>query len=93
MDADIGSWYERFADAPLRGPDDVPRKEISGNGSEDFWRGRVADIASDEDVALAVVVKKNDSLHVFGLVSTPIELKWGNRKLREAMKLMRAWVK
>ena len=90
---ELGSWYEVAKDAPLRGPDDLPRADIEGNGSEEFWRARIANIASDDDVALAVIVKKNDSLHVFGLISTAPQLKWGNRKLREAMKIMRTWIK
>ena len=87
--ADGQGWYDRTKDQPAR--DDglnAPIQGITGNGSIEFVRLRVAQLATDESAVLIVVARENGSVSTWSKAENQEQVTWVGEKLDTALSLI-----
>lgn len=93
-DADGQGWYDRTKDAHQRSDDlDGPIDDVSGNGSMEFVRRRVEQLASDKTAVLLVVAREDGSVSTWSIAETEDQVEWVREKLEAATNLVRTNVK
>lgn len=85
---DRGSWYLVQPDLSEYGGEEGPVGHVQGNGSVDFSRRRVSQIACTDDTAAIVVVAKGGSIHVWAEFETKKQKAWMLRRLGAARALI-----
>ena len=90
-DADGQGWYDRTKDGHQRSDDlDGPIEDTSGNGSMEFVRRRVAQLATDETAVLLVVAREDGSVSAWSVAETEDQIDWVSEKLEAAMRLVQS---
>ena len=84
-----GRWFTPPDDAPET--DDEPFRDVHGNGSTEFARRRLQQMASDDDAALLVVRKLDGQVSVWAAVETADQRDWCVEGVETAIDLMRKW--
>lgn len=63
-------------------------RDVQGNGSVEFARRRVAQMATDETAAVVVVVRRDGSISTWSEAETAAQSKWCRRRLKQAADLI-----
>lgn len=83
-----GSGWSKWT-AESRHNEDEAFRDVRGNGSIEFARRRIANMAQDQDAALLVVVKTNGTIQAWSEAETKEQLAWARRKLSQAADLFK----
>jgi hypothetical protein len=83
---DHSGWAE-WSGTSLHNADDIFR-DIQGNGSVEFSRRRLAQLAADDDAALVVVIKDDGHLSAWSAAETEEQLDWAAKKMDQAKALI-----
>lgn len=65
-----------------------PFNDVRGNGSVDFARRRVAQIAAADDVSMLAIARSNGTVHTWSDVENLDQLEWVKDKLQIAADLI-----
>ena len=84
---DYGAWYREKPEAEEFSG--TPFTEVQGNGSVEFARRRVTQMASDPDVRLALLVRTSGTLNLWSDADSKKQVKWALRRLKEAADLLK----
>lgn len=86
QDADGAGWSSWTAQSSKS--EDEAFRDIQGNGSVDFARRRVAQMASDDTTTTLIVIRRDGSLSTWSEVETAEQMEWLRRKLDQAATLV-----
>ncbi|MFY0633673.1 MAG: hypothetical protein JXQ91_07670 [Vannielia sp.] len=81
---DNSGWYAEISDGPELDPSINPISDIQGNGSVDFARRRVRQLAGQEDAALLIVATTDGAVSVWCNAETPEQMAWHFKRLSAA---------
>lgn len=84
---DYGAWYREKPEA--KDFTGTPFTNVQGNGSVEFARRRITQMASDPDVRLALVVRTSGTLNLWSDVHGKKQIKWARRRLKEVAGLLK----
>lgn len=83
-DQDGAGWLAQAGSAQTRHDIDEVYADVSGNGSVEFARQRVQQIASGDDVALIVVARDDGRTFTWSSANTDERADWAKRRLEQA---------
>jgi hypothetical protein len=86
-DVDGSGWASW--DAQSNHDESTAFTDVQGNGSVDFARRRVADMAKSDDAALLLVVRKDGGFSLWSEAETVEQVAWAKRKFRAAAALLK----
>jgi hypothetical protein len=86
-DFDGSGWIPRADDRMFTGNDVF--RDVQGNGSVEFARRRVADLAAGEDVVALVVLRTGGEIHTWSDVETAEQVGWVGRRMGDAVDLIK----
>lgn len=86
-DFDGSGWIPRLDDRVFTGNDVF--RDVQGNGSVEFARRRVADLAASEDVVALVVLRTGGEIHTWSDVETVEQAEWVGRRMSDAVDLIK----
>ena len=84
-DFDGSGWV---AGDDVRGKADKFFSDVQGNGSVEFARLRVQQMAQGDDVTAVVVLRQDGSIHTWSAIETDEQAQWLSKKLDEAAALI-----
>lgn len=85
-----GAWFEDITKGPARDPDAPPPiADVQGNGSVEFARGRIQQLAAQSDAVVLVVVRECGAVHTWSATETDEQIQWAKRKIAEGEALIR----
>ncbi|MEL6310896.1 MAG: hypothetical protein AAFQ17_00790 [Pseudomonadota bacterium] len=70
-----------------------PQKDIQGNGSVEFARRRLQQLAQDDDAVMLMVVRSDSSVSLWADAETNEQIEWSRRRLEDADGLLARWLK
>ena len=85
-DVDGSGWSKWTAES--RHEEGEAFADIQGNGSVEFARRRVAQMASADDAAALVVIRRDGRISTWSEAETEKQFKWVKRKLKAARDLI-----
>lgn len=89
-DVDTGAWFKAIESAPARAENEEPPfADVQGNGSVEFARARIANMAGDDDVKLCIIARENGAVHVWAEAETPEQLEWCDEEIEQAKSILR----
>ena len=86
-DFDGSGWIPRVDDRVFTGNDVF--RDVQGNGSGEFARRRVADLAASDDAVVLVVLRKGGEIHTWSDVETADQVDWVGRRMADAVDLIK----
>ena len=86
-DFDGSGWIAR-TDGRVYTGNDIFR-DVQGNGSIEFVRRRVADLAAGDDVVALVVLRNGGEIHTWSDVETADQVDWLDRRMNDAVDLIK----
>lgn len=85
----VGSgWLDRSEDRRSPHAEKETFADVQGNGSVEFARRRVAQMASDENAVLLVVAREDGSLSAWSKAERAEQFAWAEEKLKQATALV-----
>ena len=82
-----GGWYAPEDASEWVG--DAPVRDVQGNGSVEFARRRVAQLAQEPDVVATIVVRSDGTVHSWSSAETAAQFSWLRRQLVAAYRSIR----
>jgi hypothetical protein len=87
--ADSGAWFADVKGGPdLDDNATAPIQDVHGNGSVEFARRRISQIAAGPDVVAMIALRENGGVHTWSTVDTEERVKWLRRKVKDAVNLI-----
>lgn len=86
-DFEGSGWIVRIDDRVFTGNDVF--RDVQGNGSIEFARRRVADLAAGDDVVALVVLRVGGEIHTWSDVETGEQVEWLERRMSDAVDLIK----
>lgn len=84
---DYGAWYREKPEAEEFSG--TPFTDVQGNGSVEFTRQRVAQMASDPDIRLVLLARESGTINLWSGAVGKKQVKWTQRRLKEAAGLLK----